>query len=375
MARHPHKTNRFFSAIAIALAALTAGGTVLASAAATTPDSIRYTEKTVNDTSVYEKLSEGGDYHVIAAHEVTVVNGDTSVKVLARDCRVADVLETAGITLGSRQITYPPMGSPITGDCEVRVLDAKLVPVTADGMTKNVLLPDGMVAESLLQGGVELGKEDILNVDRTASMQDVDAITIQRVTYANETVSEKIPYDSVKENDDSIDLGDTKRKTEGVDGEKAVVKRVRYIDGKRDSAETIAEKVVRKPVDEVNLVGTKGAGTAGGAGSFTDENGVKVSYQYVLTGSGTAYTAPAGATTATGKAVYEGGVAVNPDLIPYGSKLYIESTDGSVVYGYATAIDTGGALMDGSAIVDVFYFSLDQCYQWGRREVNVYVIG
>ena len=79
--------------------------------------------------------------------------------------------------------------------------------------------------------------------------------------------------------------------------------------------------------------------------------------------------------TASGRDAIVGHVAVNTNVIPYGSKLYIESTDGSVVYGYATAIDTGGALMDGSAIVDVFYFSLDQCYQWGRREVNVYVIG
>ena len=107
---------------------------------------------------------------------------------------------------------------------------------------------------------------------------------------------------------------------------------------------------------------------------FTDENGVEVSYKYKLTGSGTAYTAPAGASTATGTPVYEGGVAINPNLIPYGSKLYVESTDGSHVYGYAKAIDTGGALMDGSAIVDVFYFSLDSCYSWGRRDVNVYVI-
>ena len=36
--------------------------------------------------------------------------------------------------------------------------------------------------------------------------------------------------------------------------------------------------------------------------------------------------------------VYEGGVAVNPAIIPYGSKLYIEAADASHVYGYATAV-------------------------------------
>ena len=71
---------------------------------------------------------------------------------------------------------------------------------------------------------------------------------------------------------------------------------------------------------------------------------------------------------------YHGGVAVNPNIIPYGSKLYIVSTDGSFVYGYATAVDTGGALMDGSAIVDCFYNTYDECVNFGRRDVNVYVL-
>ena len=178
----------------------------------------------------------------------------------------------------------------------------------------------------------------------------------------------------MKENSDELERGEKKIGTEGVDGEKAVVKKVKYIDGERDSDEVIAEKVIKKPVDEVTLVGTKGAGSTGGEGTFTDENGNEVSYKYKLTGSGTAYNAAPGALTSTGAAVYEGGVAVNPSLIPYGSKLYIVSTDGSRTYGYATAVDTGGALMDGSAIVDCFYFSYDACVNWGRRNVNVYVI-
>ena len=315
-----------------------------------------------------------GDFQVLSAFEVTVVKDGEQVKLLSNGGKVSDILEQAGVTVDENQISYPAADSEITGDCEIRVLDATPVSITADGETNEVLLPDGTVEEALKLGSVKLGKDDILDVKRTEPISKVDSITIKRVTYKDETVSESIPFDKVKENSDEIDLGETEIKSEGVDGEKAVVKRVKYIDGERDSSETIAEKVVKKPVDEVTLVGTKGAASADGAGSFTDENGVEVSYKYKLTGSGTAYTAASGALTATGTPVYEGGVAVNPNLIPYGSKLYIESTDGSRVYGYAKAIDTGGALMDGSAVVDLFYFSLDACYSWGRRDVNVYVI-
>ncbi len=370
------KTHKFMSVCALSLAGLTAFGSVFAvAAAATAPEQVTAEAATeAADTSVFHYLYESGEYHVLSAHEIEVKNGDESVKVVVKDGTVADAVKAAGFTLGETQVTYPPMDTKITKDINVRILDAKTVELTADGETKDVLLPYGTVEEALIMGGVKLGKEDILDVKRDKDISKVDAITIKRVTYKNETETEAVPYDKVKENSDELELGETKIGTEGKDGEKAVVKKVKYIDGERDSSETIAEKVIKKPVDEVTLVGTKGAGSTGGAGTFTDENGVEVSYKYKLTGSGTAYTAAPGASTSTGAAVYEGGVAVNPNLIPYGSKLYIVSTDGSRTYGYATAVDTGGALMDGSAIVDCFYFSYDACMSWGRRDVNVYVI-
>ena len=376
MAIRNAKPNKILSVCALTLSGLTVFGTVFAAAAAATAPQqlVGEAAAATNDTALYQYLSESGDYHVLCAHEVEVKNGDETVKVVVKDGIVADAVKAAGITLGEKQVTYPPMNSKITNDTTVRILDAKPVTVTADGKTKNVLLPYGTVEEALIMGGVKLGKEDILDVKRDKDIEKVDAVTIQRVTYRNETVTESVPYDKVKENSDELDLGETEIGTEGKDGEKAVVKKVKYIDGERDSSETIAEKIIKKPVDEVTLVGTRGAGSTGGAGTFTDENGVEVSYKYKLTGSGTAYTAAPGASTSTGAAVYEGGVAVNPNLIPYGSKLYIVSTDGSRTYGYATAVDTGGALMDGSAIVDCFYFSYDACMSWGRRDVNVYVI-
>ena len=99
-----------------------------------------------------------------------------------------------------------------------------------------------------------------------------------------------------------------------------------------------------------------------------------MNYTRVLTGSGTAYYAPAGALTATGRLARYGVVAVDPDIIPYGSILYIVSNDGQVVYGYAVAGDTGGALWAGTAIVDLYYNTYDECCQFGRRDVTIYVL-
>lgn len=104
-----------------------------------------------------------------------------------------------------------------------------------------------------------------------------------------------------------------------------------------------------------------------------DENGVPTEYEEVLYGNATAYTAHDGALMSTGNAVYQGYVAVDPDIIPYGSELYIVADDGDV-YGYAIAADTGGAARNGRIIADLFMEEYSDCINWGNKDVTVYVI-
>lgn len=314
------------------------------------------------------------DVTIIDANKITINNGsDTLVVPLAKGT-VADALKKAEITLADNEISVPALDSKITGDTEINIYKTKTVSVTADGKTKDVKLALVNVYDALNYAGYKVDDDDIISTSHSDDVENINAVTIKRVDYKTESAKEKIAYDTVKKNSDKVELGETKVKTEGKDGEKIVTREVKYIDGKKSSNKIVAEKTIKEPVDKVVLVGTKGAATSGGAGTFTDSNGATVAYSQMLTGSGTAYTAPAGAGTATGVPAYHGGVAVNPNIIPYGSKLYIVSTDGSFVYGYATAVDTGGALMDGSAIVDCFYNTYDECVNFGRRDVNVYVI-
>lgn len=365
MTDNSSKFNPIKSAGMIILAVMLAASSVLSVAAAAVAPNAKEMSSGVTESAVSDDLEE---------YEVKVSYGGLVTKIKFNGGTVADALKQAGVTLKENQICVPAANTEIKKDTDILVFDAKKIAITADGKTQNVLVPYGKVGESLPLAGVRLSQEDILSVKRDAKVEGISELTIKRVTYKNVNVTEVVPFETKKESSKDVELGESKLKTKGVDGEKLVTKKVKYIDGAKDSEKVVSEKVTKAPVDEVTLVGASDAANADGAGSFTDENGVKVNYSYKVTGSGTAYTAPAGALTATGAEVYEGGVAVNPAVIPYGSKLYIETTDGSFSYGYATAIDTGGALMDGSAIVDLFYFSLDDCYSFGRRDVNVYVI-
>ena len=376
------------SAVALSLAATVVLGSVITVAAAIQSGVNGAANSEDNNgfrTKVEYELSNGDlvvthnndfklDVTILDANKITISNGGKSQLVHLAKGTVADALKKAGITLADDEISVPAPDSEITKDMEISIYKTKTVSVTADGKTKDVKLALANVYDALNFAGYEVDDDDILSTSHNEDVENINAVTIKRVTYKTESSKEKIAYDTVKKNSDDVELGETKVKTEGKDGEKIVTREVKYIDGEKTSDKVVAEKTIKKPVDKVVLVGTKGAATSGGAGTFTDSNGATVAYSQVLTGSGTAYTAPTGAGTATGVRAYHGGVAVNPNIIPYGSKLYIVSTDGSFVYGYATAVDTGGALMAGTAIVDCYYNTYDECVNFGRRDVNVYVL-
>ena len=59
-------------------------------------------------------------------------------------------------------------------------------------------------------------------------------------------------------------------------------------------------------------------------------------------------------------------IAVDPNVIPLGSKVYVSG------YGVAIASDTGGAIKGN--IVDVYFNTLNECISWGRRSVEVTVL-
>lgn len=104
-----------------------------------------------------------------------------------------------------------------------------------------------------------------------------------------------------------------------------------------------------------------------------DENGIPLNYRYKLSGKSTTYIM--GHTTATGTPVHPGVVAVNPRIIPYGTKMYIVANDGSgAVYGYASAEDTGGFIyMNNGPLVDMYVWTMSDVYAWGNHPVDIYI--
>ncbi len=324
---------------------------------------------------------------IYRAASVTFVdlNGESVYTVSAGT--VSDLLTELGVAVEEGQLVSVPTDTVLYNGLVVKLTNAYHINVTADGVTQALLIGEGTVADALAQANLTLGENDEVMPTLDEALYDNLDITVYRVTYTERTVNEKIAFAKKTVKSASMYKGDSAVTQEGVNGEKSVTYRDKIVDGAYASSEVVSETVIMEAVPQITTVGTKQKAIAvaslrnGGTPisqltqpvSLKIENGAPTEYKQIITGKAAAYTAAPGSKTASGRTVKPGYVAVNPNQIPYGSELWIVSTDG-IVYGYAIAADTGGFVNKGKFTVDLFMNTESECRQWGSRDVVIYVL-
>lgn len=332
-----------------------------------------------------EDSGSNAEISILRAFNVDSLNGNNANILAANEGTVAQAVKAAGMTISANDKVSLSSNTQRIPDTKIQISEWYSVNFNIRGKKSVKQVPAGTVQEALDFLGVKMGKNDVLNVSKDKKISDNFNITVQTVTHKDVESTETISYKTINKDTSELYKGETKVDTDGENGVRTIVTRETYINGKLSSKKEVSNKITKEAVNEVVLNGTaeKVSKVQTNSGSIsvnetdkklTDVNGKTVSYSRVLTGSGTAYTAPAGASTSTGRLAQYGVVAVNPNVIPYGSNLYIVSNDGEIVYGYAVAGDTGGAMMAGDAICDLYYPTFDDCSVFGRRDITIYVL-
>lgn len=297
------------------------------------------------------------------------------------DGTVAQAITEAEVIVGENDLINYSESDLVTDGMIISVAHAFPVGVRYHGEHISIEMAVGTVEDALVKAGVTLGKNDVVSHDLTEVVSSGIVIFVDEVVYEEKTKTEEIPFDKTTKKSDSYAVGTKKITTKGVNGEKEVTYKEKYVNGKLIDTTVTNEKVIKEPVTQVTSVGTKkvqpvkanGEAISTMGSVALDSNGIPKDYTRIVSGSSTAYYG--GGTTASGRPAKVGHVAVDPKVIPYGTPLYIVATDGTV-YGYAIAADTGGFVHNGTnTVVDVYLDTYDECVQWGRRNVNVYVLG
>ncbi len=177
------------------------------------------------------------------------------------------------------------------------------------------------------------------------------------------TKTTKLPYEIVFKVDRTLSNGQIVKVQTGVPGRLTKTYRVSYRNGKKIAVQMLSS-MKSSPRDEIYRVGDSNRLST--RGDFTRTR--------VLTMSASAYCAAEFArssrnayATATGAKAIRGIAAVDPNVIPLGTILYVEG------YGLAVAADTGGGIKGHR--IDLCMNSIAEMTQWGRRTVHVHILG
>ena len=112
-----------------------------------------------------------------------------------------------------------------------------------------------------------------------------------------------------------------------------------------------------------------------GDGVIITADGQVLTYNKTAVFKATAYThtdAGCDMTTATGTTVHIGTVAVDPKVIPYGTRMFIVTNDGAYVYGISTAEDCGAAIKGEE--LDLYFPTDPECWEFGVRMATIYFL-
>jgi 3D (Asp-Asp-Asp) domain-containing protein len=243
-------------------------------------------------------------------------------------------------------------------------LEDTLIRVRVDGATVITEDPMPHLKQILDDASVSLGDKDraqatmAIDSQGNESMPEID---VTRVRDKSVCETEPIPSPVTRVNDAYLAPGQSEVRSPGQPGVLLKKYDVTTENDVEVSRRQVGSEVLQQPAPRVIAYGIKTDAAQRRAASRA--SGAQVLRTLQVTA--TAYTRT-GYQTASGVWPYVGGVAVDPSMIPIGSKLYIDG------YGPARAVDTGG-LIKGNRI-DLFFDTESECQAWGRRSVTVFVM-
>ena len=266
-------------------------------------------------------------------------------------------VNTPAVGLGAEAVIAPTPDAPIARMITVTVVDGTQATRTLD--TRALTVGDALAA-----AGITCGTDDRIVPRPSAPLAAGQKIVITRVRFEDQTETTPIPFKTVFKMSRTVAPGQVRAGQHGVPGVLAKTYNAGFVNEKPTSRKLVATRVARAPQDQETLAGIR----VREARALPSRSG---SYQRMQCFSmvATGYSPYEGSSVgrcANGMRAGYGVVAVDPRLIPLGSKLYIEG------YGYALAGDTGGAIKGHR--IDLGHTTYREASDVGRRRVTVWLL-
>ena len=262
----------------------------------------------------------------------------------------------------------------------IRLLHRQRITIDYYGSLLETTSTGETVGQLLERLELKVGKGDLLSVAADRRTYDRMHLRIAKVLCQEQTYTAVISCNILYCGDPTLPAGTQQILRQGHDGELMRTAEVTYVNGIEESRQILSEQILVQPVDGIVAVGTgqqvfreePSSLPVIGNGMITLPTGEVLMYNRVISSLATAYCDKG--KTATGTQARVGAIAVDPEYIPYGTRMFIMSKDGEYVYGIATAEDCGSKQFIYGTRIDLHYNTRAECVRFGARMCWVYFL-
>ncbi|MCL1988372.1 MAG: 3D domain-containing protein [Firmicutes bacterium] len=318
-------------------------------------------------------------------NRVTVIDDGVETMYITHVRNVETFLSEQNIRLGPLDEISVHLSRTIMDGLSFEITRSFEVNLVVDGTTERVEVAPGTTVAEVVHNLIEESDTLVVfegNIYEGEELQRGTVVEFAALRTETEITSEPIPYTTEYVDNPTLQEGIEQIRQLGVPGERIREYAVDFI-GEQEQGRELVEQTIVDPVPQIIDRGVKATveniGTVTNLGellgTLTDTTAPTFTYVRRIEMEASAYTADGGGRspshprygyTATGIRAEHGIVAVDPNVIPLGTRLYIEG------YGFAIAADTGGAIRGNK--IDLFMYSYEDAIRFGRRTVTVFVL-
>lgn len=314
-----------------------------------------------------------------AENTFVITDGDAVTVHTTYASDPAKVLKEAGVNLSADDIYTTESNDGVS---EIKVQRAQTITVYCGDNVLQVSSYGERLDALFVRLGIVIDDSVAASLPLDTMTYDGMEVRVDQKGKYTESYTMEIPFETTYCDDPTLPLGEEKVLVTGKVGQMLCTANVVYVNGVESERTVYQETVTVEPVTQVVAVGTgeqvgqESDAPLIGDGVIVLPTGEVLTYTRKDTFVATAYThtdAGCDEFTANGAPVKWGVVAVDPSVIPYGTRMFIVTNDGSFVYGLSTAEDCGGAIQNKR--LDLYMETTEKCFQFGVKDCTVYFLG
>jgi uncharacterized protein YabE (DUF348 family) len=205
------------------------------------------------------KVSDGSEIVLRRGRLVTFTVDGRARQVWTTATTVQEALEQvgyrqSGLWLSANRSTRLPLDG-----YQLSLRTPKTVTIVADGTRHTFTTTVATVGEAMDQAGVRVDANDRVSQLAESPVRTGMIITVTRVVTKTTTTQAVVEYKTVEKTDPTAQPGSRTVQTKGVDGLQQVTRVETYVNGKLTGSRVTRTTIVKKPVDEVVVVGPEPA--------------------------------------------------------------------------------------------------------------------